>query len=381
MTAVHFGAGNIGRGFIGLLLHQAGHDLVFIDVNAPLIAALNAADSYRVIEIGPGGGETTVTGFSAIDSAADRNAAVTAVATADIVTTAVGPTVLRFIAPLIADGLRARTADAPLVVMACENALQATDALRAEIAAALGDDGDALAHAVFANTAVDRIVPTADPADGLHVRVEPFCEWAIESGPFAGASPSIPGAHFVDELAPYIERKLFTVNTGHASTAYVGRLAGAATIHEAIGMPAVRDAVEAALRETSALLVARHGFDPVVQDTYRETALGRFANDALADPVERVGRQPLRKLSRHERLIEPAADLAERGEHPTALVEVISAALRFVDVADDPESVELGEKLASLTPEAFVADVTGVEPGHPLHSALVSRVADAQRAR
>jgi mannitol-1-phosphate 5-dehydrogenase len=380
MTAVHFGAGNIGRGFIGLLLHQAGHDLVFIDVNAPLIAALNAADSYRVIEIGPGGGETTVTGFSAIDSAADRDAAVAAVATADIVTTAVGPTVLRFIAPLIADGLRARTAEAPLVVMACENALQATDALRAEIDAALGDDQDALSRAIFANTAVDRIVPTADPADGLDVRVEPFCEWAIESGPFGGASPSIPGAHVVDELAPYIERKLFTVNTGHASTAYVGRLAGAATIHEAIGMPAVRDAVEAALRETSALLVARHGFDPVVQDTYRETALGRFANDALADPVERVGRQPLRKLSRHERLIEPAADLAERGEHPTALVEVISAALRFVDVADDPESVELGEKLASLTPEAFVADVTGVEPGHPLHSALVSRVADAQRA-
>lgn len=381
MTAVHFGAGNIGRGFIGLLLHQAGHDLVFIDVNAPLIAALNAADSYRVIEIGPGGGETTVTGFSAIDSAADRDAAVIAVASADIVTTAVGPTVLRFIAPLIADGLRARTADSPLVIMACENALQATDALRSEIDAALSDDQRALSRAIFANTAVDRIVPTADPADGLDVRVEPFCEWAIESGPFAGASPSIPGAHFVDELAPYIERKLFTVNTGHASTAYVGRLAGAATIHEAIGMPAVRDAVEAALRETSALLVARHGFDPVVQDAYRETALGRFANDALADPVERVGRQPLRKLSRHERLIEPAADLAERGEHPTALVEVISAALQFVDVADDPESVELGEKLSSLTPEAFVADVTGVEPGHPLHAALVSRVADAQRAR
>ena len=381
MTAVHFGAGNIGRGFIGLLLHQAGHDLVFIDVNAPLIAALNAADSYRVIEIGPGGGETTVTGFSAIDSAADRDAAVIAVASADIVTTAVGPTVLRFIAPLIADGLRARTADSPLVIMACENALQATDALRSEIDAALSDDQRALSRAIFANTAVDRIVPTADPADGLDVRVEPFYEWAIESGPFAGASPSIPGAHFVDELAPYIERKLFTVNTGHASTAYVGRLAGAATIHEAIGMPAVRDAVEAALRETSALLVARHGFDPVVQDAYRETALGRFANDALADPVERVGRQPLRKLSRHERLIEPAADLAERGEHPTALVEVIGAALRFVDVADDPESVELGEKLSSLTPEAFVADVTGVEPGHPLHAALVSRVADAQRAR
>lgn len=382
MTAVHFGAGNIGRGFIGLLLHEAGHDLVFVDVNAPLIEALSAADVYRVIEIGPGGRDTVVTGFRAINSADDRDAAVAAVASADIATTAVGPTVLRFIAPVIANALRARPAHlAPLIVMACENALQATDALRAEVEQALGDSSEALDRAVFANTAVDRIVPTADPTDGLDVRVEPFCEWAIETAPFAGSVPSIPGAHFVDELAPYIERKLFTVNTGHAATAYVGRLAGATTIHEAIGMPAVRDAVDAALRETSALLVARHGFDAATQDAYRETALRRFANDALADPVERVGRQPLRKLSRHERLIEPAAALAEQGVHPVALLEVVSAALQFVGVAGDPESEELAQLLARQSAKEIVDRVTGLEAGHPLRPALVDRVAAVQRAR
>ena len=73
MSAVHFGAGNIGRGFIGLLLHEAGHDLTFVDVNAELIAAIRDAESYRVIEIGPNGREHTVTGFTAIDSSADRD--------------------------------------------------------------------------------------------------------------------------------------------------------------------------------------------------------------------------------------------------------------------------------------------------------------------
>lgn len=378
MTAVHFGAGNIGRGFIGLLLHEAGHDLVFVDVNAPLIAAIQDADEYRVIEIGPGGRQHVVTGFTAIDSAADRDAAVAAVATADIATTAVGPTVLRFIAPVIADALRARDPHAaPLIVMACENALQATDLLRTEIATLLADAPEVLERAVFANTAVDRIVPTADPADGLDVRVEPFCEWAIETGPFADALPSIPGAHFVDDLAPYIERKLFTVNTGHATCAYLGRVAGHEFVHEAIADPAVRAGVVAALEETSRLLVLRHGFDPTVQDAYRATALERFANAALADPVTRVGRQPLRKLSRHERFIEPAAALAEAGIEPVGLLLAIGAALRF-RADDDPESLALAERLAAESAPQVVATVMGVEAGHPLFEALV-RVVDGAR--
>ena len=378
MSAVHFGAGNIGRGFIGLLLHEAGHDLTFIDVNADLIGAIRDADSYRVIEIGPNGRQHTVTGFTAIDSSADREAAVAAVAAADIATTAVGPTVLRFIAPVIADALRER-ADGrkPLIVMACENALQATDLLRAEIAAALDDDPAVLHRAVFANTAVDRIVPTADPADGLDVRVEPFSEWAIEAGPFAGAPPSIPGAHIVDDLAPYIERKLFTVNTGHAATAYLGFLAGAATIHEAIALPRVRAAVTAVLEETSLLLVDRHQFTVEMQDAYRATALDRFANAALADPVARVGRQPLRKLGRNERFLSPAAALAEAGTTPLALLNAIGAALRFRD-DDDPESLSLAVRLAADDAGTIVSDVMGIEEGHPLRSALIDVVSDAQ---
>jgi mannitol-1-phosphate 5-dehydrogenase len=378
MTAVHFGAGNIGRGFIGLLLHEAGHNLVFVDVNGPLIAALNATESYRVIEIGPGGREHVVTDFIAIDSSVNRSAAVSAVATADIVTTAVGPTVLRFIAPVIADGLRQRqAAAAPLVVMACENALHATDSLHAEITALLADAPEIVERATFANTAVDRIVPTGDPADGLNVRVEPFCEWVIESGPFGDALPSLPEAHFADDLTPYIERKLFTVNTGHATCAYLGFVAGHQFVHESIADPAVRAGVVAALEETSHLLVLRHGLDPAAQETYRATTLQRFANVALADPVTRVGRQPLRKLSRHERFVEPAAALADVGVEPAGLTAAIGAALLF-RAEDDPESLALVALLRDDSASQFVATVMGIESEHLLFDTLVNVVAHSQ---
>ena len=376
MKAVHFGAGNIGRGFVGVLLHQGGYDLVFSDVAASLVDAINDVSEYTVHEVGEGGVDTVVTGFRAINSATDAPALVDEIAGANVVTTAVGPTILKFVAPHIVAGLGLRDPSSPpLQIMACENAIGATDTLREEMANAAGDAWDAVsARAVFANTAVDRIVPAQAPGEGIDVTVEPFFEWAIERGPFGEDPPRIPGAHFVDDLTPYIERKLFTVNTGHATTAYFGALAGHDAIADAIGDADVAAKVRATLEETSALLVEKHGLDVTEQDAYRATILQRFANPHLPDTVSRVGRQPLRKLSRNERFVSPAAQLAERGTDPVALVAAIGAALRF-DAADDEQSVLMKTALSTLTTEQFVEEHLGLAPEHPLYASLFDVVA------
>lgn len=374
--AVHFGAGNIGRGFVGALLHEGGYEITFSDVAAPLVDALNAADSYVVHEVGDGGRDVTVTGFSAINSAEAPEAVAAAVASADVVTCAVGPTVLRFVAPSILAGLRERSDDvAPVKVMACENAIGATDTLRGHIEELAGDDWASLAsRAVFANTAVDRIVPGQPEGAGIDVTVEPFFEWAIEQGPFAGDLPTIPGAHFVDGLGPYIERKLFTVNTGHAATAYLGARAGFEKISDALADEEVERRVAAAIAETSAVLAAKHGFAEEDLAEYRATILRRFKNPALPDTVQRVGRQPLRKLSRHERFIGPAAEAAERGLGVMGLLTAVDAALSFDD-ADDAQAVEMREKLSSLDADAFTAEVTGLGAEHPLYASVRDIVA------
>ena len=377
--AVHFGAGNIGRGFVGLILHNAGYEVVFADVNGDLIRQLAAASEYRVTEVGGNARAWTVDTFRALDSSKDADTLVSEIATADVVTTAVGPNILRFVAPAIAAGLRARGHGAPpLQIMACENAISATDLLRVEVQAALGDDAGSLDRAVFANTAVDRIVPNQDPGTGLDVTVEDFFEWVIDRTPFGDAAPEIPEATFVDDLTPFIERKLFTVNTGHATVAYHGFARGAVSQSDAMALPEVAAEVRAVLDETKQLLVAKHGLDPAEQQRYLEKNLERFANPALADTVERVGRQPLRKLSRNERFIGPAAEAAERGLPIDALVRAVGAALRF-DVPGDPQSVELRELVASSSPQDFVRTVTGLDDEHPLVPALVSVVEASAR--
>lgn len=381
MKAVHFGAGNIGRGFVGLILHNAGYEVVFADVAAPLIDSLAANTSYRVHEVGASARTWTVDGYRALNSGTDEQAVIKEIATADIVTTAVGPNILRFVAPLIARAIESRSeALAPLTVMACENAINATDALRVEVVAGLGDrDADWLTtRAVFANTAVDRIVPAQDPSHGLDVTVEDFFEWAIEAGPFDGRPPVIPEAHFVDDLAPYIERKLFTVNTGHATVAYHGFVRHAPTLSAAMEHPEVRAEVTAVLHETSQLLVRTHGFDRQEHAEYVERALVRFANPHLPDTPDRVGRQPLRKLSRRERLVAPAAALMEHGIAPDALVRAIGAAVRF-DVPADPESAQMKEMLTTLRAEDFTGQVTGLDRESALSASITDAVGSAQR--
>ncbi|MGY5764171.1 mannitol-1-phosphate 5-dehydrogenase [Brachybacterium sp. DNPG3] len=380
MKAVHFGAGNIGRGFVGLLLHEAGYEVVFADVADALIDSLQQADSYTVQTVGANPTSTVVDGFRAVNSKTHPDDVAAEIASADIVTTAVGAHILRFVAPAIAAGIARRPADAPrLAIMACENAINATDLLEQEIraaAAAAGAD-DLDAKALFANTAVDRIVPVQAPDAGLDVTVEDFHEWAVDRTPFDGAEPEVPGITWVDDLGPYIERKLFTVNTGHATTAWTGWAAGHALIADAIEDPAVESAVRAVLAETSALLVAKHGFAEDTQSAYVAKVMGRFANRSLPDPVERVGRSPLRKLSRHDRIVGPAAELAERGLGHDGLLATLSAALAFTPEGDD-EVTRLQEILRTSDADAATAEITGLEEDHPLRAAVRERIAARQ---
>jgi len=373
-VAVHFGAGNIGRGFVGLILHRAGYELVFADVVDALIDTLNSTPSYLVKEVGLESAEERVDNYRAINSRLDEAALTAEIAAASIVTTAVGPTILKFVAPAILSGLRSRPdGAAPLAIMACENAINATNMLVEHLRSLVpGEEWSGVAgKAVFANTAVDRIVPAQQAGAGLDTTVETYFEWAIERPPFGGNEPSIPDATWVDDLAPYIERKLFTVNTGHAATAYHGFVRGIKKVSDALADQEVRAAVEGVLGETKQLLVEKHEFTDEAQQVYVNKILHRFANPYLPDTVDRVGRQPLRKLSRSERLIGPAAELAESGIRPQHLLATVEAALSF-HVPDDPESAELQKLLNTVSATEATERITGLTPADPLYGDVLA---------
>lgn len=222
-------------------------------------------------------------------------------------------------------------------------------------------------------------MPAQDPKAGLNVKLEKFYEWVVEETPFHDHDkPSIDGIKWVQDLTPYIERKLFTVNTGHAAAAYHGYNKKKSTVYEALQDPEVLAHVHAALKETSTLIVSKHSIDPKEQKDYVDKIIVRIGNPHLEDAVERVGRAPLRKLSRKERFIGPAAELAEQGHDCQALLDAAEMAFRFQDVEDDEESKELAKIMKEKKPKEIVETVCGIPADHPLFSKLVPIVERVQ---
>ncbi|KAJ4359915.1 Mannitol-1-phosphate 5-dehydrogenase [Didymosphaeria variabile] len=388
--AVHFGGGNIGRGFVAEFLHNSGYEVVFVDVMDSIINSLNDAKSYVVTEIGADGErQFTIDNYRAINSKYNMPEVVNEIATAEVVTCAVGPNILKFVAEPVAKALEARSSDLPpLSVIACENMINATTAWKGHIESYIKDKLNAETlngmekRARYANSAIDRIVPHQDEGAGLNVKIEKFYEWCVEQKPFenGGNKPAIEGIHYVDDLEPYIERKLFTVNTSHATAAYYGYQNKIPYIHEVLQDKKLHDTVRAAVKETAALIVTKHGISQEDQDKYVETIISRISNPTLKDKVERVGRAPLRKLSRKERFIGPASQLAENNLPVDALLGAAEQAFRFQNVEGDEESVELAKILKEKSAEEATSHITGLEKDHPLYERVVAVVKKVQGA-
>ena len=374
--AIHFGGGNIGRGFIGELLVRSGYEVTFVDVAASLVDEINKRRSYDIEVVGNDPKTIHVEHVKAINSNTNLEDLLDAFVTADIVTTAIGPNILKFIAPNIAKGLarRLETNDAPLNIIACENMVGGSTVLRNFVYEHLADDLKAKAERCigFPDAAVDRIVPIQHNEDPLLVKVEPFAEWDVDRTGVVGAEPQIEGLTWVDNLEAYIERKLFSVNTGHASIAYMAYLKGIEDIASAMKDEEIVSFVRRVWAETGELLIEKFGFDREKLAAYIHTAEERFKNPHLSDAVTRVARGPKRKLGAKDRLVSPARQLIERGRRPEALATVIAAALHF-DYADDPEAVEVQNYVKEHGFEKALTHFTEIPAGSELFNLIIEK--------
>lgn len=361
-TAIQFGAGNIGRGFIGMLLAQAGYRVIFADVSEVIIDRLAADQKYTVHVMDTEVEDVEITNITGIMS--NGEAIIDEIAKADILTTAVGLRVLGFIAPTIAKGIQKRIADGstePMNIIACENAIRATSQLKEHVYGILSEEEKAYCekYVGFADCSVDRIVPPVRSENPVDVVVEKYCEWNVEKASLKGEIPEIPGMNLADNLMAYIQRKLFTLNTGHCITAYTGILAGHKTIDQAISDPKIYDLVKAAMTQSGDGLIQRFGFDKEAHYKYINKIINRFKNPYLKDDVTRVGREPLRKLSADDRLVSPLTTAMSYGLPVDKLVLGIGAALRYNNL-EDAQSAELQEKIAAKGVAAAFSEISGV---------------------
>lgn len=360
--AVHFGAGNIGRGFIGEILYENDFQIHFVDVNEKIIDELNKRGQYEIEIAQEGQPHLTISHVTGINSKENPEQVVAAIEQAELVTTAIGPNILPFIAELIAKGIEARRSSGnqqPLDILACENMIGGSQFLYQEVQKYLSPEGLEFTkeYIGFPNAAVDRIVPAQSHEDPLFVVVEPFCEWVVETSRLKNKELQLNKVHYEKDLEPFIERKLFSVNSGHATSAYIGAHIGAKTILEALQNPQVKTKLESVLAEIRSLLISKWNFDEKELEDYHEVILSRFENPFIVDDVSRVARTPIRKLGYNERFIRPIRELKDRGLSYEHLLETVGYVFTYRDEKDD-ESVKLKELFDTKPVEEVVAQVT-----------------------
>lgn len=375
MKAIHFGAGNIGRGFIGYLLSKSGYEVTFVDIADSLVDAINKYKEYTVITLNTSAVKEKVRNVNAIHLK-NVEELKNAVRDADLITTSIGANNLKSTGSLLRELLKERMASntKKLDIIACENALFATSMLKEAIMENSNSEfTEYLQNNVgFPNSAVDRIVPNVNIEKELpiDVAVEDFYEWDIEKGAIK-VNNNIQGAEFVDNLEPYLERKLFLLNGAHATIAYLGYLKGYKFIHEAINDEFIRNTVIDFHLEAVNALSIKHKISVQALKDYSKKLIGRFENAYLQDELFRVGRDPMRKLSFNDRLITPLRICNELNIEPKNVLCGIGAGFLF-NYIDDDKAQEIQNRIKNNGIKNAISVVSGLAE----EDSLVSKIAD-----
>ena len=362
---IQIGAGNIGRACIGRLFHQADYEIYFSDVNLELISMIHERKEYNVRMVGKDFDETIK--IDNVDKIPEDSEEIKILANEiDIITTAVGVNILPKIAPFIVNIINIRYESQnnnPLNIMACENTTGASSKLKESVYNSLENNIKEWIEnekkIVFPNVAIDCIVPTIANEDPLTVTCENFADLIIDRTVFIGDLPHVEGLSLKENLNAYIERKLFTLNTGHAITAYLGAENNKETVFEAINDSEIKNIVYGAMEESGDVLIRRHGFSRFEHEVYIQKILSRFFNPYLKDSVFRVGREPMRKLSYNDRLIKPILGTLEYDLKHDNLLKGVAAAFKFY-TPEDAESVELKKILENEKLEDAILKITGL---------------------
>ena len=353
MKLLQYGAGSIGRGFIGPLFAAAGYEVVFVDVNPALVAAFNARKRYHYTVAAAPPYDVAVQNIRAVDGR-DAAAVCRELADCDILATALGAAVLERVAPTLAQGLRQRWAqgNAPLDILICENLKNAAQALGGWLAPSLEDAvPDWRSRCGLVEAVIGRMVPVAqNSADPLHITVEEYGLLPVDAAAFRGSVPNVPNLLPYSPFAFYEERKLYLHNMGHCICAALGLQSGIEALADAIAMPEIYRAVREAMAESAAMLSRKYN-QPLPELTeHAADLLRRFGNRALGDSCERVARDPLRKLSADDRLAGALRNCEALGLPCTHIARGYAAVLRGC-TADFARAKEIMSDISHLSPE------------------------------
>ncbi len=381
MLALNFGAGSIGRGFIGDLLHESGYEVVFADVNEEIIDMINENNCYYLFNIDSDRKLKIIDNVSGVSIINDYQKVVDLISTADIITTSVWANNLSKLAPVICEGLKMRFKNNGLKVniLACENALHNSQILRSEVLKYFEDEKQLDLIASFADTAVDRLVLESNRMGHKTIDIGKDHELVINKTQLSDSNlKPIKDAIYSENLIKYIERKLYIINGGHSWLGYKVKLEGFETMQEAFTDDFRINSIKEMMTEPGKLISVKYGFSEKETHEYIEFAVNRFMTPGVIDYVTRVCRSPIRKLGKTERFIAPAIECEALGLPNNLILDGV-AALFMYKVDSDSESIEIQNYVKKYGIEKAVSHFTGLDKNSKILNSIVYKYNELRR--
>jgi mannitol-1-phosphate 5-dehydrogenase len=378
--ALHFGAGNIGRGFLGQLYWESGFITNFVDVSTELVDALHERREYPIHLVGEYTRVLRITNVDAV-IASDMGSIADLILRGDIISTAVGAHALPRLGEVLARGLEkrfSRTNAPPINILICENLSGGDKILHDAVFEALSPDFVDVVEARvgFVMASIGRMVPVMTKKqhakDPLLVCVEPYRDLPVNMDAVKGMLPPVRHIQLKSNFDGYIARKLYVHNLSHAATAYLGYLFGHEYTCQAIQDKRILEKVEACVEESIQAIHKKYGLGIIDLEEHAEDLIERYNNKGLADTVARVARDPIRKLGLTDRIIGAGQLCVEQGIRPEAIAFIAAAAMRY-DAADDPAALEVQR----MKKEGGIAAVIEQVCKIPLDSILAKLILEA----
>lgn len=287
--AIHFGAGNIGRGFIAPVLQENNYEVVFVDVNKELIEQINLLQRYKVKSISlNASSDIFVKNISGL-LLDDEEFLNEKLAKADLITTSVGPKFVKDIFNLVSSTKTEKIQ----TFIAFENMYRASTSNSTE---------SGLSKLVLIDAVVDKIVPPQNTTS-LDVIVEEYGSIILDNNVNTkplNESKIVSYSNYEHEFY----KKLWLLNGLHLKLAYFGLSRNIKYIHEILNN---QEGLDFAERAIDSLSKAYSLFSNSTEDLkdFKQTILNRFSMPEIQDEVTRIARNPQIKFSKDERFERP----------------------------------------------------------------------------
>jgi len=337
---VIFGAGKIGRSFIGQLFSLSGYEVVFVDINKKLISDLNIKKQYNVVIKDNTGEKVLIIKNVRGVCLYDTDLVVSELADANISALSVGQQGLPVILPVIARALvlrRELNGDIPLDFIIAENMRNSDQYIGEELVRHMPQDYPFNELVGLVETSIGKMVPIMSQKDleedPLQVFAETYNTLIVSKRGFKNPIPEVQSLDPKENIKAWVDRKLFIHNLGHATAAYLGfrKYPEAIHIYEVLDDPEIFEDTRKTMLQSADILMALYPgeFTYAKLEAHIDDLLYRFRNKALGDTIFRVGCDLYRKLSPEDRMVAPIKAAISLNKPYNLILKALLTAISF----------------------------------------------------